>query len=199
MAKVKRSTPLEGGTWDLSELGTVQHTSRWGTVARAKGSALRYYPGCPWEKKPKCLPPPPPFYYFLPVLRVTRQGDTFIAQAWVAFRAHDSDQVYAGTTSIGTTCFYGLEAYSASLEIRDLVNGYVLWELIHFVDCADVPPTTRIRRMATPIPGCPRGPVPPGWEESGGIRTDVPVTTSRSYVKDCQILLCPDEPFILVQ
>lgn len=58
MAKVKRTAPLEGGTWDLSELGAVQHTSRWGTVARAKGSTLRYYPGCPWEKKPK--PPPWP-------------------------------------------------------------------------------------------------------------------------------------------
>jgi hypothetical protein len=57
MAKVKRSEPLEGETWDLS-LGAVQHTSRWGTIARAKGSTLRYYPGCPWEKKPK--PPPWP-------------------------------------------------------------------------------------------------------------------------------------------
>lgn len=50
MAKVKRTSPLEGDTWDLSELGAVQHTSRWGTVARSKGSTLRYYPGCPWEK-----------------------------------------------------------------------------------------------------------------------------------------------------
>jgi hypothetical protein len=49
MAKVKRTLPLEGDTWDLS-LGAVQHTSRWGIVARAKGSTLRYYPGCPWEK-----------------------------------------------------------------------------------------------------------------------------------------------------
>ena len=52
MAKVKRDQPLEGSTWDLS-LGAVQHTSRWGTIARAKGSTLRYYPNCPWEKKPK--------------------------------------------------------------------------------------------------------------------------------------------------
>lgn len=51
VAKVKRTAPLEGSTWDLSELGTVQHTSRWGTVARSKGSTLRYYPGCPWEKR----------------------------------------------------------------------------------------------------------------------------------------------------
>ncbi len=41
VAKVKRTAPLEGGTWDLS-LGAVQHTSRWGTIARAKGSTLRY-------------------------------------------------------------------------------------------------------------------------------------------------------------
>jgi hypothetical protein len=49
MAKVKRVLPLEGETWDLS-LGAVQHTSRWGIIARAKGSTLRYYPGCSWEK-----------------------------------------------------------------------------------------------------------------------------------------------------
>ena len=52
MANVKRATPLEGETWDLS-LGAVQHTSRWGTIARSKGSRLRYYPGCPWEKRPE--------------------------------------------------------------------------------------------------------------------------------------------------
>lgn len=52
MAKVRRSRPLPEGSWDLEELGVVQHTSRWGTIARAKGSKLRYYPGCPWEKTP---------------------------------------------------------------------------------------------------------------------------------------------------
>ena len=61
VAKVKRVAPLEGGTWDLSELGAVQHTSRWGTVARSKGSTLRYYPGCPWEKAPKEPPKKEPW------------------------------------------------------------------------------------------------------------------------------------------
>lgn len=59
MAKVKRNTPLEGETWDLS-LGVVQHSSRWGTIARTKGSTLRYYPDCPWEKGPKAPPWPEP-------------------------------------------------------------------------------------------------------------------------------------------
>jgi hypothetical protein len=59
VAKVKRLTPLEEETWDLS-LGAVQHTSRWGIIARAKGSTLRYYPGCPWEKKRKPRPWPDP-------------------------------------------------------------------------------------------------------------------------------------------
>lgn len=67
MAKVKRTRPLEGETWDLDELGAVQHTSRWGTIARAKGSVLRYYPGCPWEK----APPSPP-----------SRGPRIVAHVW---------------------------------------------------------------------------------------------------------------------
>lgn len=64
MAKVRRSRPLSAGSWDLKELGAVQHTGRWGIIARAKGSRLRYYPGCPWEKAPP------------------RQGPRIVAHVW---------------------------------------------------------------------------------------------------------------------
>ena len=49
MAKLKLNRPLAGGTWEKP--AEVWHTGRWGVIARAKGSTLRYYPGCPWEKR----------------------------------------------------------------------------------------------------------------------------------------------------
>ena len=84
MAKVRRSGPLPEGTWDLEELGVVQHTSRWGTIARSKGSTLRYYPGCPWEKAPPSTPSQGPRI-------VTHVWEQRISYPWAVFV-----QYYAG-------------------------------------------------------------------------------------------------------
>lgn len=96
MAKVKRIQPLEGETWDLSELGAVQHTSRWGTIARSKGSTLRYYPGCPWEKGPKPPEGPP---RGLPKLLLGVSGTPSV----VWWRANGLDYISAFVPSCGYT------------------------------------------------------------------------------------------------
>jgi hypothetical protein len=106
VAKVKRSQPLEEDTWDLS-LGAVQHTSRWGIIARAKGSTLEYYPGCPWGKKPK--PPPWP----TPTPRATRVA------IWVGTRPFCSPPLPG-------TCNTGPSAYVYAIGVHGTFWGGIL-------------------------------------------------------------------------
>lgn len=166
MAKVKRSEPLSGGSWDLGELGTVQHTSRWGTIARSKGSTLRYYPGCPWEKKPTPEPSPcepgcyPPDYEHFLVLHMGYSGPIW-------------GEPYGGILYLGllpstggpirwtilgdssSFCPLGIE-----WEFRGVVREWLLVSWRAFGDCKEVSANSAIR-----MPGCGTSSVPQGYYE----------------------------------
>jgi hypothetical protein len=165
MAKVKRSEPLEGETWDLS-LGAVQHTSRWGTIARAKGSTLRYYPGCPWEKRPKqpppplecepgCLPPSGPHQVILHMgYSGPLWGEPFGGALYVGF-----------TPSAGGPIRWTILGQSSSFcplsiewEFLGVSSG---WLLVYWKASGECGEYWAYNALA--IPGCSPGPVPSGF------------------------------------
>jgi hypothetical protein len=163
MAKVKRLLGLLGGKWDLS-LGAVQHTSRWGTIARAKGSTLRYYPDCPWEKprrrpreegperppspgcRPGCLPPAGRYVEVL-VLPYTGPVEPFEygAGLYLGMKPSDEDRIYWDFLSWPSWCCpFGIE-----WSIGPVDNGWLVlyWRIIAI--CAE-----GTLWYAVPIPGC---------------------------------------------
>ncbi len=207
MAKVKRIQPLEGETWDLSELGAVQHTSRWGTIARAKGSVLRYYPGCPWEKGPKCLPPPQWLWEVILAVRVQRSSNDVSTEWGVAIRG--PNQLCFSTTSTGTWCRFGVIANTYQLKLVGYQEGWLLveGELMH--QCGQVPPYRRTWKAAFAVPGCRTGRPPSGYSIEG-FRYCEPrdawwgPRTGRAWIVDCGTLKScyetdKDVPVILVQ
>lgn len=159
MAKVKRNTPLEGETWDLS-LGAVQHTSRWGTIARAKGSTLRYYPDCPWEKGPKpqpCNCPPPP-YEHVRVLYMPYVGPLWDAPYGAALFVglQPSTGGSFQWTILGQDSFTG--PLALSWEFRGVSGSWLMvwWE-------ASGAAGTYSAQNVLPLPGCPRTRIPSGY------------------------------------
>lgn len=163
MAKVKRVLPLEGGSWDLS-LGAVQHTSRWGTIARAKGSSLRYYPGCPWEKprrkrrgeEPERPPSPvcrpgcnPPTGRYLEVLVWPYIGpvgrDPYGAGLFIGLRPSDEDIIYWDFLGRSSWCCpYGMDWVVGPVDDGWLV---LYWRILAI--CAEGTVS-----YAIPLPGC---------------------------------------------
>lgn len=203
MAKVRRSRPLPEGTWDLEELGTVQHTSRWGTIARSKGSTLRYYPGCPWEKKPSCKPPAPPFWYLIPCLQEDRRANSYTATWYVAYRRHDADVTVFTWISTGIYCPSPVIAGKASMTIVGLQDGWILFTADFYALCEGRNPFQLTHKRALRFHPCPEGPLPAGFLQNP-VSLHPPNTyppqifTSQSYIKDCRAVLCPNEPFISV-
>jgi hypothetical protein len=183
VAKVKRILPLEGGSWDLS-LGAVQHTSRWGTIARAKGSTLRYYQDCPWEKKPKkpkderpprppspvCWPgctPPPGRYVEVMVWPYSGPVEPFQygAGLFLGMKPSDEDRIYWDFLGWPSWCCpFGME-----WSIGPVENGwlYVYWRIIAI--CAE-----GVLTYAVPIPGCTQGRRDSSYYPTPLRRTDPP-------------------------
>lgn len=191
MAKVKRSTPLEGGTWDLSELGTVQHTSRWGSVARAKGSTLRYYPGCPWEKKPPCLPPPKWLWEVILAVRVGRESRSIFTDLGIAIRG--PNQLCFNFLRLGTTCRNEVVANAFQWKIVGYQDGWILTEGEIMHQCRGASPTTREYRTAFAVPGCATGDPPPGYTPAEFPQCEPQNTwwgprTGRAWIVDCSTL-----------
>ncbi len=203
MAKVKRILPLIGGTWDLS-LGVVQHTGRWGTIARAKGSTLRYYPGCPWEKprrrrpeeeperppspicEPGCFPPAPQYVEVLvwpysgPV-----DGFPFGAGLYIGMRPSDEDIIYwdfLGRESL--CCPYGMDWTIGPVDAGWLV---LYWRTLAI--CAE-----GTNAYAVPIPGCTR-PRPPYMGYPTPLRRTDPPDPWPGPERGCMYITCDNWRF----
>jgi len=202
MAKVRRSGPLPEGSWDLEELGVVQHTSRWGTVARAKGSTLRYYPGCPWEKPPK----PPHFipdWIVIPSLVVrSYEGWYFEFFAYIAVRQPSWDYVLFTYTCASCFHFGNMTQYSLSLDFLGLHEGWLLWRLHFSTDYCNERDFSTTRQLAVAAPGCPRGTPPPGYFTYEA-RADSRTTTYMGamdggiFLKDCGLVVEDPTPALI--
>ena len=172
MAKVKRNQPLEGGTWDLS-LGAVQHTSRWGTIARAKGSTLRYYPGCPWEKRPRptpcepgCSPPSDPHQVILHMgYSGPLWGEPYGAALFVGMKPSAGGPIR--WTILGES--YISCPVSIYWEFQGVSRG---WLLVFWKTSSECGETSGYSALA--IPGCSRGSLPSGYYQWPVPFTDPP-------------------------
>lgn len=185
VAKVKRISSLEGGTWDLEELGSVQHTSRWGTVARSKGSTLRYYPGCPWEK---CSPPSKWLWEVILAIEVTRESHYVRTRLGVAIRR--PGELRFNIMFSATTCRREVIADSARIEIIGFQEGRLLVqeEIVHH--CEGSVPLRNVWRHAYRIPGCPAGKAPPGFIDAAFPSSEPRdkwwgPRTGKAWVVDC--------------